>query len=111
MRSHRRGGPSPRAGHRRQNAVFQPPSKHCANRRIVALPTVRYNTSPKTVHQPGCPMGWLLTTILLLSQGAAASPEGVVPSRDLDLPPIIVQAVDPMNFDLLDVRDEMREDP
>ena len=57
-------------------------------------------------------MGWLLTTILLLSQGAAASPEGIVPSRDLDLPPIIVQAIDPMNFDLLEFREEQtRVDP
>jgi hypothetical protein len=56
-------------------------------------------------------MGWLFTTILLLSQGSAVSPEGIVPSRDLELPPIVVQAIEPTSFDLLDVRDEMRTDP
>jgi hypothetical protein len=56
-------------------------------------------------------MGWLITTILLMSPQAAASSDAVVPSRDLALPPIVVQALEPTNFDLLDVREEMRGDP
>ena len=56
-------------------------------------------------------MGWLFSTILLLSSGAPASGDPIVPSRDLVLPPVIVQNVDPVSFDLLDVRDEMREKP
>jgi len=55
-------------------------------------------------------MGWLFTTLLLLSTGAPASQDAVVPSRDLLLPPAIVQSVEPSNFDLVDARAEMRED-
>src|SRR5437763_916436 len=54
-------------------------------------------------------MGWLITTMLLLSP-AAASAADVLPARDLLLPPAIVQNVDPVSFDLLDVRDEAREE-
>lgn len=53
-------------------------------------------------------MGWLLTTMIVLSRVAPASAD-VVPSRDLLLPPAVVAGLEPVNFDLLDVRDEMRE--
>jgi hypothetical protein len=53
-------------------------------------------------------MGWLITTLLLLSPLASASAD-VLPSRDLALPPAIVVNMEPVNFDLLDLRDEMRE--
>ena len=53
-------------------------------------------------------MGWLITTMLLLS-AVAAAPDGVLPSRDLDLPPAIVQDIEPVDFDLLDVRQEQHE--
>ena len=53
-------------------------------------------------------MGWLLTTMLLLSPGAPA--EALVPSRDLLLPPAVVQNIEPVNFDLVDVRDALREE-
>ncbi|HEY7290468.1 MAG TPA: hypothetical protein VH583_11600 [Vicinamibacterales bacterium] len=57
-------------------------------------------------------MGWLITTMFLLSTAAPAPDMSVVPSRDLALPLVIVQNIDPVNFDLLDVREEMRgEDP
>ena len=83
-------------------------------------------------------MGWVLTTLLLLSpavcaaspgapaqhlgrgesagptrEWAAAVPQAtsgqasekeVLPSRDLQLPPVIVQNIDPVSFDLLDAR-------
>ncbi len=55
-------------------------------------------------------MGWVFTTLLLLSPIAAGSADDVLPSRDLLLPLAIVQNVEPMSFDLLDLRDEVRED-
>lgn len=54
-------------------------------------------------------MGWLFTTMLLLSPAAFASAE-VLPSRELSLPPAIVQNIEPVNFDLLDYREEMRDE-
>ena len=56
-------------------------------------------------------MGWLVTTILLLSPGVSSSGEAAVPSRDLLLPPAIVQNIDPVNFDLIDAREDLRPDP
>jgi hypothetical protein len=53
-------------------------------------------------------MGWLLTTMLLLPPAAPA--EALVPSRDLLLPPVVVQNIDPVNFDLVDARDALREE-
>jgi hypothetical protein len=55
-------------------------------------------------------MGWLITTLLSLSQVAPASADDLVPSRDLQLPLAIVQNIEPMNFDLLDAREAMRGD-
>src|SRR5215472_10103158 len=104
-------------------------------------------------------MGWVLTTLLLLSpavraaspgapgqhlrrgvspgfpawaatlmwkrdapvwsatrDGSAARDSGqgseneVLPSRDLQLPPLIVQNIDPQSFDLLDARTEVRDE-
>lgn len=55
-------------------------------------------------------MGWVFTTLLLLSPVAAASSDDVLPSRDLLLPPAIVQNIEPMSFDLIDLRDEVHED-
>lgn len=72
-------------------------------------------------------MGWLLTTLLFLSAPAPgvsvgrgpgvanaapatgvalASAGALLPSRDLVLPPAIVQNIDPQSFDLLDARDD-----
>jgi hypothetical protein len=51
-------------------------------------------------------MAWLVATIVLLSP-LTSQPE-TVPSRDLQLPPAVVPAVEPASFDLLDVRDEER---
>src|SRR5262245_45187719 len=56
-------------------------------------------------------MGWLFSTILLLSSGASASGDSVVPSRDLVLPLVSGQNIDPFSFYLLYVRDEMHENP
>ena len=58
-------------------------------------------------------MGWLITTMLLLSAVAPAladAPLTTLPSRDLDLPPALVLNIDPMNFDLLDIRQEQRDE-
>jgi hypothetical protein len=52
-------------------------------------------------------MGWLLTTVLLLLSPASSDPERL-PARDLALPLVVVQAVEPLNFDLIDVRDVAR---
>jgi hypothetical protein len=53
-------------------------------------------------------MGWLITMLLLLPNAAAS--EGAVSSRVLDLPPVVVEGVEPVNFDLLDVRAELVEE-
>jgi hypothetical protein len=54
-------------------------------------------------------MGWLITTMLLLS--VVTPPSGsVLPSRDLELPLVIVQDLEPVNFDLIDVRAAWREE-
>src|SRR5262245_21537107 len=53
-------------------------------------------------------MGWLITSLLLLSPMAAATPAEPLPSRDLLLPLVIVQNIDPISFDLMDVREEDR---
>jgi hypothetical protein len=52
-------------------------------------------------------MGWLFTTMLLLSPGAVAPQDAMLPSRDLLLPPAIVESIEPSNFDLLDARAEL----
>jgi hypothetical protein len=52
-------------------------------------------------------MGWLITTMLLLS--AVVPAEAPLPSLDLDLPLALVQNVEPANFDLFDFRQETRE--
>jgi len=54
-------------------------------------------------------MGWLITTMLLLSSPVAASADEL-PARDLALPLAIVQNVEPVSFELLDGRDEAREE-
>ena len=54
-------------------------------------------------------MGWLFTTMLLLSPGAASPQDATLPSRDLLLPPAIVESVEPSNFDLLDARAELTD--
>ncbi len=50
-------------------------------------------------------MGWLLSTLLLLSPSADA-----LPSRDISGPVFVVQGVEPTNFDLQDVRNEAYEE-
>jgi hypothetical protein len=52
-------------------------------------------------------MRWLITTMLFLSPVAPASADALVPSRDLDLPLVVVENVEPVSFDLLDVREDM----
>jgi hypothetical protein len=54
-------------------------------------------------------MGWLITSMLLLSP-IAAPPAEPLPSRDLLLPLIVVQNIEPVSFDLIDVRDDVREE-
>jgi hypothetical protein len=51
-------------------------------------------------------MGWLLSTVVLVLPLASA-PEAL-PSRALLLPPAMVRGIDPVNFDLVDVREEDR---
>ena len=51
-------------------------------------------------------MGWLITSILLLSP--AMPSDVVIPSHDLVLPIAIVQEVPPANFDLIDAMSEVR---
>jgi len=59
-------------------------------------------------------MGWLITTMFLLSAvaspGASGTGDDVLLSRNLDLPPAIVLDIEPANFDLLDVREEQRDE-
>src|SRR5262245_52177589 len=55
-------------------------------------------------------MGWVFTTLLLLSPLAIGSADEVLPSRDLVLPLVVVQNIEPVSFDLLDVRNEPREE-
>lgn len=55
-------------------------------------------------------MGWLIATMMLLLPAAQAPADAPVPSRDLILPFVIVQNVDPVNFDLIDARDALREE-
>ena len=53
-------------------------------------------------------MGWLITTMMLLSPVAPASGDAVVPSHDLHLPvATLVQEVEPVSFDLLDYRQSL----
>jgi hypothetical protein len=55
-------------------------------------------------------MGWVFATLLLFAPIAGGSADDVLPSRDLAAPPVIVQNIEPMSFDLLDVREEQRDD-
>src|SRR5215471_4436907 len=57
-------------------------------------------------------MGWLLTTVVFLSPfwSAPQDPADVLPSRELQLPPAVVQPSEPASFDLLDVREEERQE-
>jgi hypothetical protein len=58
----------------------------------------------------GYPMRWLLTTVLLLASLAPVFADDTLPSRPLDLPfAMVVNA--PINFDLLDFREEKRLPP
>jgi hypothetical protein len=52
-------------------------------------------------------MGWLLSTLLLLSPPA---PADALPSRDLSGPLFVAPAVEPTSFDLVDFRDDVREE-
>lgn len=54
-------------------------------------------------------MGWLITTMWLLSAVAPAPADALLPSRDLDLPPVLVQNIEAVNFDLIDAREALRE--
>lgn len=53
-------------------------------------------------------MGWLFTTLLLLSP--MQMPAEAVPSRDLALPLAVVSGLEPASFDLLDYRDAAYEE-
>jgi hypothetical protein len=58
----------------------------------------------------GVPMRWLLSTVFLLAFLSPAFADETLPSRSLDLPiAIVVDA--PINFDLLDFREEARLPP
>lgn len=52
-------------------------------------------------------MGWLLSTLLLLSSPA---PADALPSRDLSVPLFVAPDVEPTNFDLVDFREDIREE-
>ena len=54
-------------------------------------------------------MGLVIATLMLLSP-AGLSADGLLPSRPLLYPPAVVQNLDPVNFDLVDFRDEIREE-
>lgn len=56
-------------------------------------------------------MGWLITTLMLLSPVAPAAGGAALPSRELQLPPILlVQLVEPVSFDLLDYRQSLLDE-
>jgi hypothetical protein len=56
-------------------------------------------------------MGWLITTMMLLSPVAPASGDAVVPSHDLLFPPMtVVQDVEPISFDLIDYRESFLDE-
>ena len=58
----------------------------------------------------GVPMRWLFTSVFLLAFLSPAFAEDALPSRSLDLPvAIVIEA--PINFDLLDFREEVRLPP
>jgi hypothetical protein len=55
-------------------------------------------------------VGWLITTVMLLSAAPAVADE-VVPSRALELPQVaLVQDVEPISFDLLEYRESVLEE-
>ena len=55
-------------------------------------------------------MRWLFTSVFLLASLSPAFAEDALPSRSLDLPvAIVIEA--PINFDLLDFREEVRLPP
>ena len=54
-------------------------------------------------------MGWLFT-LLLLSSAPMGSGDQPLPSHDPFAPLVVVQNVDPVSFDLIDVREEPREE-
>jgi hypothetical protein len=55
-------------------------------------------------------VGWLITTVMLLSAAPAVADE-VVPSRALQLPQLaLVQDVEPISFDLLEYRESVLEE-
>jgi len=59
-------------------------------------------------------MGLLFATMLLLLSPVTTlttlSGAELLPSRDLGLPPAVVSSIEPVNFDLVDYRDEIREE-
>ena len=56
-------------------------------------------------------MGWLLATVLLLPVSTQLSvADATLASRPLDLAPIVVPDVEPASFDLMDFRDDQREE-
>ena len=63
---------------------------------------VRLRTNPL-----GVPMRWLFATVLLLASLSPVFADDTLPSRTLDLPFAIVVDT-PVNFDLLDFREEKR---
>src|SRR5262245_16244157 len=54
-------------------------------------------------------MAWLFTTLLLLSP-IAPEPADTLPSRDLILPVVALPSAAAVNFDLIDFRDEARDE-
>src|SRR4051794_12276198 len=54
-------------------------------------------------------MRWLLTTIICLVSVAPAFADETLPARPIELPPVTLAAPQPINFDLVDVRQEQRQ--
>jgi hypothetical protein len=55
-------------------------------------------------------MAWLLTTLMFLSSPIGPPSADVLPSSDLSIPLLIVTGAEPANFDLLDVREDWRDE-
>jgi hypothetical protein len=53
-------------------------------------------------------MGWVFSTLLLLS--SASMQADALPSRDIAGPVFVAPDVEPTNFDLVDARDEVRDE-
>lgn len=53
-------------------------------------------------------MRWPLVLVFLLGAALPALADDALPARDIRVQPFVVQAIEPISFDLLDFRDEQR---